>query len=702
MKKSLLLLFVFFAFKLHAQEVPTQIQLADIRLHIEPTARRNIQNRVNLMLEDRAGFEQKVKTADLFMPLVSDILKENQLPDDFKYLALLDNIQPDSLIFWQLADDMAQNFGLKINTQTDERQNIITVTKKVAHYLKNNQAELNNWVLTLLSFKLKTQGVKDFLKEYMPSLEPNMIAELKDFPINEKTDPDILQFLANYVAYKNALGLRLKPDIELISYQEGSGKTLKAIAEEFALSEAQLKQFNPWLKNERIPTDKSYDLVIPLSAQSPTSDVNIYTSPNAELVYETTHDFIISNYTSGTSTTNTVHIVEKGQTLYAISKMYGLSVDEIKKINALDKNAVLSVGQKILVGIQESVNNPKEEKIVQTTMIHTVEKGEGLYKISKTYNVSVTDIKSWNNLSTDALYLGQKLKINQPMKVDKPTWTPPTQENQGKIEKPQTIPKKQGKRTVSVKTVPVTMTVAGVQLNISAEARKLIQKEVDLMTKNDLYFLDKVYRADVYIDLIEKVLQEEGLPTDFKYLPIQESSLVANAVSRSNAVGYWQFKEESAVEVGISVNKQIDERMNIIASSRGACKYLKRNNLYYNNWIFTLLSHNMGFTGAKNYLERKYPDRNLKNLKNLDIDKDIHWYIVKFLAHKILFENEISIDKPAVKLKEHTQGSDKTLKQIAEEQNADYNDMLLHNQWLKKNKVPDDKTYSVIVSEKVE
>ena len=146
--------------------------------------------------------------------------------------------------------------------------------------------------------------------------------------------------------------------------------------------------------------------------------------------------------------------------------------------------------------------------------------------------------------------------------------------------------------------------------------------------------------------LVEEVLRAENVPLDFKYLPIQESAMIAAARSRSNAVGYWQFKEASGKEVGLTINNRVDERMNIVASSQGAAKYLKRNNLYYNNWIIALLSYNMGFTGAKFYVNKNYPNQSIKNLR-----KDEHQMIKhtgtsgKFLAHKIAFEYEVGSGK---------------------------------------------------------
>ena len=66
------------------------------------------------------------------------------------------------------------------------------------------------------------------------------------------------------------------------------------------------------------------------------------------------------------------------------------------------------------------------------------------------------------------------------------------------------------------------------------------------MFLNRKYLLLILDRVSIYFPIIEKILKEENIPDDFKYLSIQESSLISDAESSSNAVGFWQFKSETA------------------------------------------------------------------------------------------------------------------------------------------------------------
>ena len=147
--------------------------------------------------------------------------------------------------------------------------------------------------------------------------------------------------------------------------------------------------------------------------------------------------------------------------------------------------------------------------------------------------------------------------------------------------------------------VPSQITVAGVKLKINNEAKKEIEETLDLLTRSQYHFQLKADRSNLYMHFVEKVLKEEGIPEDFKYLAIQEGEFIADAVSTSNAVGFWQFKKASAQELGLRIDNVVDERKHIIASTIGATKYLKRSNFVFDNWILSMQSYLQGLTGTQ-------------------------------------------------------------------------------------------------------
>jgi membrane-bound lytic murein transglycosylase D len=186
--------------------------------------------------------------------------------------------------------------------------------------------------------------------------------------------------------------------------------------------------------------------------------------------------------------------------------------------------------------------------------------------------------------------------------------------------------------------VPTQLEFADLTVRITPQAQREIQLDVDAQYRNPTYFKVKQDRINLYMPIVERELRSLGVPEDMKFLVIQESGLIPDAVSTSNAVGFWQFKQGTAEEVGLRVDAQVDERKNIASSSRGAALYLKKHNSALDNWMTALVSYQMGLGGAKAYFGNQYSGK-----KVIEVDRNTHWYFKKFLAHKIAYENQIGM-----------------------------------------------------------
>lgn len=256
----------------------------------------------------------------------------------------------------------------------------------------------------------------------------------------------------------------------------------------------------------------------------------------------------------------------------------------------------------------------------------------------------------------------------------------------------------QGSAQVAVQ-IPDRIRMADMELQIREGAKPTLSTYVGKLVANNKYFRQLVDRADAYLPIVERIFQEEGLPEDFKYLVIQESSLVSHLVSTSNAVGYWQFKKETALEMGLRVDEEIDERMAIVPASRSAAKYLIRHNQYMQNWTYSLLAYYAGLGGAKALIN---PEK--IGSKTLDIDENTHWYIMKFIAHKIAFEPHLyrNTAAPNLRIQEYSECENKTLDQLSRETNYPADQLQFYNRWILKGYVPGDRDYTLILPVKPE
>ena len=242
--------------------------------------------------------------------------------------------------------------------------------------------------------------------------------------------------------------------------------------------------------------------------------------------------------------------------------------------------------------------------------------------------------------------------------------------------------------------VPATLQVAGLRLELDEDARRLVQQKADALCRHQPSFMARVNLADASFPLIDAVLQREGVPLDFRYLALQESALQGNAESPHGAVGYWQLKQETALELGLVVNEAVDERRHLTASTRAAARYMLRSQASLQNWLNALLSYYTGLGGVKPYV---LPTD--AGASTLTLTSATNPYVLMFLAQKIAFEPAIGANpNPPLRLREFPALPGQTLAQQAQTIYADPTALAVHNRWLLAPAVPaDGRTYTLIV-----
>jgi membrane-bound lytic murein transglycosylase D len=135
----------------------------------------------------------------------------------------------------------------------------------------------------------------------------------------------------------------------------------------------------------------------------------------------------------------------------------------------------------------------------------------------------------------------------------------------------------------------------------------------------------------------------------------------------------------------------IDERMNIVASTRAAARYIKQNNYMFNNWVYALQAYQMGAGGVK----RMVGDDD-DGARMMEITPDTYWYVRKYIAHKVAFENAIEVDGQ-VKISEVAVPAGGAITEIASRANVDEAQLRAFNKWVKKEVIPSDRTYVMIM-----
>jgi membrane-bound lytic murein transglycosylase D len=246
---------------------------------------------------------------------------------------------------------------------------------------------------------------------------------------------------------------------------------------------------------------------------------------------------------------------------------------------------------------------------------------------------------------------------------------------------------------ISIPQAPRRVEFADVTVKLTPRAQQIVNAQIKALLTPEGEFLNrKVEKMQWYFPIIEDILEEVGVPDDFKYIAVLESSLEPNAVSTSNAVGFWQFKQPTALEMGLRIDKTIDERKDIFQSTRAAATYLKRNNVVVNNWVSAILTYNLGTSGVNGQLPT-----NWSYAHEITFDGDTHPYLVKALAHRIAFEHRINRLRDSNYRFVVYPTQKQSLNDIAKILVVDPNDLQKYNAWLYASRIPNDKNYNVLI-----
>ncbi len=243
--------------------------------------------------------------------------------------------------------------------------------------------------------------------------------------------------------------------------------------------------------------------------------------------------------------------------------------------------------------------------------------------------------------------------------------------------------------------VPEHMRFCDIELSLDAGARTKIEEITTKLKRSPAHFQSLVDRANIYFPFIEEAFDLRGVPQDLKYIVIQESAMVADAVSSSNAVGYWQFKEASARESGLQIDAFVDERKHIFQASLAAAKYFYTIARYYDNYLYAVIGYNRGPVGAI-----PFTDEHAFGRRKMEVTGDTHWYALHALAHKIAFENALGKSDPPMWLQPMNTHGESDVQTLATAENLSLEDFKKYNSWINGSKLPEGKDFIYYVPRK--
>lgn len=226
---------------------------------------------VNIYLQSSTLF--LLKRANRWLPRMTEILKANNIPDDFKYLpliesGLLNGVSPKEAVgYWQIREASGKELGLEITKEVDQRYDPIKSTEAACKYIKKAYEKFGNWTLVAASYNRGVVGIRS-------DLEDNQVDNYYDAHLNDETARYVFRILAikEIFEHPEKYGFKLNPDhvyhpeeLRTIEVHE-TIPNLVTFAKNNDSNYKILKRHNPWLRQPRLTVKKGkvYQILLPV------------------------------------------------------------------------------------------------------------------------------------------------------------------------------------------------------------------------------------------------------------------------------------------------------------------------------------------------------------------------------------------------------------------------------------------------------
>ncbi|MBI2609217.1 MAG: transglycosylase SLT domain-containing protein [Deltaproteobacteria bacterium] len=277
-----------------------------------------------------------------YLPMMVKVFEENHLPTDLAYLALIESgynphaySRAKAVGIWQFMQATGRRYGLKSNWWIDERRDPVKSTKAAANYLKDLYQIFGSWYLAVAAYNA---GEGKILRSVKKHKTDNFWEMAKYRHLKRETKDYIPKFIAAMLIAKDPekYGFTNLKYQEPISYEEVAltkPVDLHEVAKSIEISYEELKKLNPELKGFSTPLDLDhYTLKVPENKK----EIFLVELESIPALKKTDlHQ----------------HQVSYGDTLWALSRTYGTSIPQIKKMNNLTSN-VLRIGQRLVIPIK--------------------------------------------------------------------------------------------------------------------------------------------------------------------------------------------------------------------------------------------------------------------------------------------------------------------------------------------------------------
>lgn len=376
---------------------------------------------------------------DYYFPLFEEMLDRHGLPLELKYLPVIESaLNPVAVSrmgatgLWQFMLKTGQGYGLEVNSLVDERRDPYKSTEAAVRYLKDLYSIYGDWNLVIAAYNCgpgnvnkaiaRSGGKQDYWEIY--------------YHLPRETRGYVPAFIAanyimNYYAEHNICPMKPNDFQALDTVHVNQEIHFGQISEILDIPVNELQRLNPQFKRDIVPGNyKPYALVLPtkkMIAFIDKKDEILNCRRSTYFAHRLDTDRYLKGGSTSVGSDGVVYYrVKKGDNLSKIAKRNGVTVAQLKSWNNL-KSTFLSIGKQLIVrkdapppssaDSKEQYAEVREDSIQrisrEVNQYYRVKKGDTLGEIAKKNGVTVSELKSWNGLSSSKIAIGEQLIVGK-------------------------------------------------------------------------------------------------------------------------------------------------------------------------------------------------------------------------------------------------------------------------------------------------
>jgi membrane-bound lytic murein transglycosylase D len=378
------------------------------------------------LIKDRAYTRMILRKKDLYFPLFEKYLKKYGLPDELKYLAIVESgLNPRAVSraravgLWQFISSTGRNMGLRHDWYTDDRMDPEKSTDAACRFLLQLHGMFNDWELALAAYNsgpgtvrkaIRRAGYKRNFWDIYPYLPRETRAYVPQFVA--------VMYALNYAEAHNIFEDAREEVMPFDTVHIQRYTHLETLAKLTGTCMEDIHRLNPWIAQNALPQNgKRFEVALPKQAIARLKDNRFAILDSAHRANRSQVEAVAQRVTGSTfGREMIVHRVRSGEVLGGIAMRHGVRVADLRTWNKLSGN-LIRTGQRLTIWVLPTHPAVATRQIVklndsnQLGKTYVVQPGDTLWEISKRTGLTIDQLKNLNNLSTSKLQPGQTLKL---------------------------------------------------------------------------------------------------------------------------------------------------------------------------------------------------------------------------------------------------------------------------------------------------